>query len=278
MSNLIQPQELRAILEAPDTVVLDGSWYLPTQNRDPQAEYQAQHIPGARFFDIDAISDQHSALPHMLPETAWFESKVRGLGVSNSSHIVVYDGAGIFSAPRVWWMFRLFGHSRVQVLDGGLPAWLECGFATASGAIEISAGDFNADPDLSLVASMDDIRNNIDQREALVMDARANPRFLGEAPEPRPELSSGHMPGATSLAFTELLDNGRYRDSRELGEILSSRGVSEDTPVITSCGSGVTAAAITLALDECGYGLQRLYDGSWTEWASNPDNPIAKGA
>ena len=174
-------------------------------------------------------------------------------------------------------MFRLYGHDHVQVLDGGLPAWLERGYATASGAMEVPKGDFAGNQNLSLVATMEDIHTNIASREAVILDARAKPRFLGEAPEPRPELPSGHMPGATSLAFTDLLENGSYRSNRELAEIFTSHGVSANTTMITSCGSGVTAAAITLALDQCGYGLQRLYDGSWTEWASDSENPIAVG-
>ena len=275
-SNLISAAELHDVLGQPDVVVVDGSWYLPTQGRNPLQEFLDRHIPSAQFFDIDQICDLDSTLPHMVPDTSLFEKKVRELGINNDSRIVVYDGAGIFSAPRVWWLFRLFGHTRIRVLNGGLPQWLDKGYDTEVAVQKPGIGNFTANPDMTRVATMEDMRKNAQLNDSLVLDARSYPRFVGEAPEPRAELPSGHMPNSKSLAFTELLEGGKFRDVADLGAVLRSRGASKSNSIITSCGSGVTAAVITLALDECGFGLQRLYDGSWTEWASHSDNPIVK--
>lgn len=275
--NLVSVEQLAALQADLEIVILDGSWYLPAQQRDPRQEFLERHIPGARFFDIDAISDQSSDLPHMIPEPGFFAESVRKLGVSKSSKIVVYDGAGLFSAARVWWLFRLFGHTDVAVLDGGLPAWIKHEFEVTDNSPEVSPGNFTANTEPSLVTSVEDMRDNCHNRRYTVLDARPATRYRGEAPEPRPELPSGHMPGSTSLPFTELLDDGSLKPCAELKKILDHAAINPDKPVITSCGSGVTAAVITLALDTCGLGMHKLYDGSWTEWASDCSNPIVTG-
>ena len=274
--NFISVDDLAASLTNPDLVVLDGSWYLPAQNRSAFEEYKTSHIPGARFFDIDQIADQTTNLPHMLPSENYFSECVEKLGISNTNKVVVYDGVGLFSAARVWWMFKLFGHKNVQVLSGGSPAWNEAGYETTDEPPQINPGSFKARLNHAMLASMHDVQKSCSSNYAQILDARPEARFNGEAPEPRHELSSGHMPGAISMPFTELLNQGKMKDVTDLQKIFDEKGVSSDRPIITSCGSGVTAAIITLALDQSGYGVQKLYDGSWTEWASNRDNPIEK--
>ena len=275
-TNLVEPAALYRQLGAPNLVILDGSWYLPGQNRMARDEFEQAHIPGARFFDIDAISDQGTDLPHMIPSSSFFANKVEELGISNTSQVVVYDGAGLFSAARVWWMFHLFGHKQISILNGGLPAWVEQGHQTTTASTPVIKGCFSASLDPSMMAVMGDIQTNCDTHGFMILDARSEARFNGQVPEPRPELSSGHMPGAISLPFTGLLDGNRIKSADRLNEIFNRLGIDKNSPVVTSCGSGITAAIITLALSNSGYGMQRLYDGSWTEWASTPGNPIEK--
>ena len=198
---LITPDELAEQIEDPNLVVLDGSWYLPAENRDPLREFRNRHIPGARFFDIDKISDPDSDLPHMLPKPDFFAKAVEKLGITNLSQVVVYDGRGLFSAARVWWMFRIFGHEGVRLLSGGLPAWIAGDFPVSNRDPEIIPGQFTVDFDSTKVASMQDILENLETGESVILDARSAGRFTGMAPEPRPELKSGHMPGALSLPF-----------------------------------------------------------------------------
>ena len=277
-SNLISPADLKSLLGDEKLRVLDCSWYMTGQQINTEQEYLDKHIQGARFFHIDEVCDQQSDLPHMLPTPADFSQSVRRLGVDNDSDVVVYDSAGLFSAARVWWMFRVFGHQKIRVLDGGLPAWIASSgevYDTNSDPItEFIVGEFEAQLAPQAIVCKSQLQHNCQQPEALVLDARSNDRFLGTAPEPRAGLPSGHMPHSVSMPFTELLENGRLRPVEQLKEILATRGVNESTKVITSCGSGVTAAIITLALAECGYGLQQLYDGSWAEWASSDDTII----
>lgn len=274
---LIEPDALLKQIGDPDLVVLDASWYLPTQNRDCEAEFQRCRIPSAQFFDIDRISDQETELPHMVPMPAHFSMEVEKLGVSNSSTVVVYDSAGIFSSARAWWLFRAFGHSRVQVLNGGLMQWMKRGFETSASSGDALPGTFVSRFDQSFVAEMKHIRINCEEPSAKVLDARPHARFTGQDPEPRPGLSRGHIPGSASLPCSQLLDDGRMKSTKELIRIFDSHGIEPDTPVITSCGSGVTAAIITLALYRCGLGMQKLYDGSWAEWGSS-DNPVETGS
>ena len=267
-------------MENEDVQVLDCSWYLPSQQINTKQEFLNKHIAGAQFFHIDEVCDMQSELPHMLPTPAEFSDAVTALGLDNNTDVIVYDSAGLFSAARVWWMFRVFGHQRVRVLDGGLPAWVESGgnvYDSRTDPIDRPmANRFEAKLISEAVVNKSQVQENCLQPQALVLDARSNDRFLGKAPEPREGLPSGHMPHSVSMPFNELLIDGRLRPVEQLRNILAMRGVNNETKVITSCGSGVTAAIITLALAEAGYGLQQLYDGSWTEWASSDDTIILK--
>ncbi|MBX2882318.1 MAG: 3-mercaptopyruvate sulfurtransferase [Granulosicoccus sp.] len=273
---LIDCKTLAAKITDNNVVVLDGTWFLPNSNRDAKAEFESGHIPGARFFDIDAISDQHSPLPHMVPSADAFSRSVESLGVSNDSQIVVYDAQGLFSAARVWWLFRIFGHQHVAVLDGGLPAWIAAGKEVTEVIADVLPGSYHADFNANTVVDLSGMQQRVKNQNALILDARSAARYKGEAPEPRPELQSGHMPGALSLPATDLMVEGRLKPVDELRALFKSLEVNEASPIVTTCGSGVTAAIITLALEHCGLGMHQLYDGSWTEWASAPGNPIEK--
>ena len=265
MSNLVSTATLEADLNSEWLVVFDASWHLPAPGqpvRNAREEYLDCHIPGAIFADIDELSDQQSSLPHMLSSASAFEAQMRSLGMYKNSQVVVYDTHGLFSAARLWWMLRTFGHDQVRVLDGGLPKWIEESRRVASGEVTPSLGDFTGRYIPSRVASLDEIH-----KAELVLDARSAGRFQGVAPEPRPGLPSGHMPNARNLPFDRLIRDARLRSREELKEIFAEVGVRDDQPIITSCGSGVTAAIISLALAEVGHCLNSLYDGSWTEYA-----------
>lgn len=264
-------------LGAPDLAVVDGSWYLPTLKRDAKAEYLEAHIPGAVFFDIDAISDHESDLPHMLPGPAQFSDAIGKLGIGRDDTIVVYDCVGLGSAARVWWTFHIFGARNVFILDGGLPRWRAEGRPIESGEVAPSPRRFDAEMNTYAVAMLADVQNALTSGSAQVVDARAADRFRGEAPEPRPGLRSGHMPGARNVPFPLVLEDGRLAPKEQLQKAFADAGVNLDKPVITSCGSGVTAAILWLALDALGKEPAALYDGSWSEWASRPDMPIATG-
>ncbi len=273
-TNLVTVDELSASLNSANIRVIDASWYLPNQARNCLAEYQCGHIPGATFFDIDAVSDHSSDLPHMLPSADVFSSALSEMGISNQADIVVYDSAGLFSAARVWWMFKVFGHESVRVLNGGLPAWKAAGHATSDVSNDIQASAYKATFDAQRLKTKPDMLANAKSGECLVLDARPLARFLGQAPEPRAGLPSGHMPHSVSLPFNELLHDGHLKSSAELRDLFSSLKVDGNTKIITSCGSGVTAAIITLALSEAGLGLHSLYDGAWAEWASADDAEV----
>lgn len=273
----ITPDQLEARLGAPYLRVIDGSWYLPAQNRDAKAEFATSRIPGAAYFDIDAVSDQSSSLPHMLPTPEAFAKASGALGVSETDDIVVYDGPGVFSAPRVWWMFRMLGAKRVRVLDGGFDRWKSDGRPIETGSpAQPKPAKFQADFNTGAVADIDDIRATIKSGAAQILDARPYDRFTGQTPEPRPGLRGGHMPGAKSLPIAELTDNGRLKDIDALKQIFEELAVGEGKPTITSCGSGVTAAVISLALETAGYSAHRLYDGSWSEWGQADNAPVAR--
>ena len=275
--NLVSTDWLGDNLKAPNLAVIDASWYLPAQNRDGKGEYLNAHIPGAVHFDIEEISDRSSSLPHMMPSPEQFARQMGELGIGDRMTLVVYDGAGLFSAPRVWWMLRVFGAQDVRILDGGLPKWRSEGRPTEGGLVKRTPATFTASFDAKAVADRSRVREALETGAAQVIDARSAERFSGAAPEIRPGIRSGHMPGALNAPSASLLDKGRLKSAAELADVLDRAGLNPDRPVITSCGSGVSAAIISLALDELGRPAEALYDGSWTEWASNEGSEIATG-
>ncbi|MCI3178933.1 3-mercaptopyruvate sulfurtransferase [Caulobacter sp. CCUG 60055] len=266
-------------LDAPDLKVVDASWYFPQEQRDAQAEYAAAHIPGAVFFDIDDIADDTTDLPHMLPDAVKFSARVRRLGLGDGSRIVVYDQLGLRSAARVWWTFRVMGHQDVFVLDGGLPKWIAEGRRVEDIPPPPRERHFTARFDGGLVRGVDQVRKAIETGEAQIVDARPAARFSGEAPEPRAGLRGGHMPGAFSVPSSALLaPDGTVLDKDRLEALFTSAGVDLDRPIITSCGSGITAAMLALALARLGRWRAPVYDGSWAEWGGRDDTPVVTGA
>ncbi len=271
------PSWLASRLHDPGTVILDAT--LPpvgvSPPADTRARYVAKHIRGAVFFDIDEMSDHSTPLPHMLPTPEAFSRSMSALGVGDQMAIVIYEQEGVFSAPRVWWMLRTFGAQNVYMLDGGLRAWTEAGLPMQSGEVQRAPASFHAKLDHNAVKSFIQIQQMIAEHTQ-ILDARSAGRFSGNAPEPRPGIGSGHMPGATSVPFTELVKEGRLKPAQELGEIFAAKGVDMERPITTTCGSGVTAAVIALGLEVAGARQVSLYDGSWAEYAAHPEAVIEK--
>ena len=267
MRDLISTEWLANHLSDPDICILDCSWHMPAAKRSAKAEFDFTHIPGAQFFDLDAISDTESKLPHMMPSGEKFGFEVGKLGAGNAKRIICYDSVGLFSAARAWWMFKTFGHANVAVLDGGLKKWLAEERETRSDANVLNTvGSFWARLDRSKVISIEEMPNT----KAQIIDARSPTRFRGEEPEPRKGVKPGHIPGAKNVHYASLLhNNGTLRHPNDLASIFKKAKVSLDKPIVTSCGSGVTAAIITLALTELGAGDLKLYDGSWAEWGAS---------
>lgn len=265
-------------LEAPDVRIVDGSWFLPTEGRNPQAEYQERHIPGAVFFDIDAISDDKSPLPHMLPSAEKFSSKVRKLGLGDGVRIVVYDGGNMMAAARVWWMFRVFGHEDIAVLDGGLPKWMAEGRPVDDEPVIPRERHFTARMNTLLVRDINQMRANVDSGREQVVDARGSGRFQATEPEIRPGLRGGHIPGSVNLPYSTLLrPDATVKSDEDIRAAFAAIGVDPAQPVATTCGSGISASFLALALNLIDARKVAVYDGSWTEWGGRDDTPVATG-
>ena len=272
---LISCQELYQRLQQDHLVIVDCSWYLPQSGRDGEQEYQAAHIPGAVFYDLEAGSEPNNPLPHTLPSAAQFSADMQRLGVSNASAVVVYDGSDEqFSAARLWWQLRVYGHDvdSIALLDGGFPAWQALGLPTSTELSEPAAGNFSARLHPELLASLEQMQAYSSDGSCSIVDARGSARFLGTAPEPRPGVAAGHIPGSVNVPYSSLSANGKLLQTDQLRQAFAAQGVDFASPISCTCGSGVTACVLAFALHLLGY-QSRVYDGSWSEWGSHPDTP-----
>lgn len=277
-SFFITAEELEKRLQEPGLKIVDASWYLPAQNRDARAEYDAAHIPGAVFFDQDIVVEPGIDLPHALPSPKIFAQHVGAMGIGARDTIIVYDGPGLFSAPRVWWLFRTFGAPDVRILEAGMDNWRREGRPVTAEPTKIAPCFFQADFDADKLATFDDMRKIVAGQTAQMVDARPAGRFTGAEPEPRPGMRSGHMPGARNVPALSLARDGKLLDPQEVRAAFERAGIDFDKPVVTSCGSGVTAATLILALESIGKTGNRLYDGSWAEWGGRADTPVVTGS
>ena len=279
MQPVVSTSWLAARIGDPGLRVLDGSWYLPGSNRDPAAEYAAGHIPGALFFDLDANSDAGTSLPHMLPSAEVFAERMSALGVANSDELVIYDGSGVnLSAARVWWTFRVFGHERVAVLDGGLSKWTAEKRPLEIGVVTLPPTRYTATLNPAWIRSLSAMKANLEHGREQVVDLRSAARFAGDAPEPRPGLRSGHIPGSRNLPFTDLVGpDGTILPEAELRRRIAAAGIDLSEPIVTTCGSGTTACTLILSLELLGRRDVALYDGAWAEWGGQLDTPVERG-